>query len=243
MVRVRYSIRVTITGPVPTRDVRQGSALDWVTLGSPTVTLYRELPAMPTDISPTLPLDSYRSYLMGLARVLLAGAGPVRAKVDASDLVQSVMLRAHQREKQFKGTTPEEFMAWLRQILRNELIDKERHFLRKKRDAALEAVYQETIENSDVRMIRMRVLAQTSPSQHLARHERQMHLVRALETLPEDQRTAVELRHLADWSPEEIAQFTNRTKASVAGLLRRGLKALCQELERSDSPDTQKQTG
>ncbi len=186
---------------------------------------------MPSEVTLKLPLDSYRSYLMGLARVLLASAGPVRNKLDASDLVQDVMLRAHEREKQFKGKTPEEFMGWLRQILKNELIDKERHFFRRKRDAALEEVYQETIDKSDDRMIRMPMLKQTSPSQHLARHERQLLLVKALETLPEDQRTTVELRHLGNWSQEQIAEFTNRTKPSVAGLLRRGLKALRQELK------------
>ena len=54
---------------------------------------------MPSEVTLKLPLDSYRSYLMGLARVLLASAGPVRNKLDASDLVQDVMLRAHEREK------------------------------------------------------------------------------------------------------------------------------------------------
>ena len=191
---------------------------------------------MPTELTLNLPLDTYRPYLIGLARVLLASAGPVRNKIDASDLVQDVMLRAHERKKQFIGETPEEFMGWLRQILKNELIDKERHFLRKKRDAALEEVYQETINKSDDRMVRIHVLKQTSPSQYVARHERQLLLAKALETLPEDQRTAVELRHLGDWSQEQLAEFMNRTKASVAGLLRRGLKALREELERLEQP-------
>ena len=123
-------------------------------------------------------------------------------------------------------------MGWLRKILKNELIDKERHFRRGKRDVALEEVYQETIDDSNYRMIRIPVPRQTSPSQHLARHERQLLLVKALETLPVDQRTAVELRHLGDWSQAEIAEFMNRTKPSVAGLLRRGLRALRKELER-----------
>ena len=191
---------------------------------------------MPTEVTSEFRLDRYRSYLMGLARVLLASAGPVRNKVDASDLVQDVMLAAHTRQAQFRGRTPEEFMGWLRRILKNQLIDDQRHFFRKKRDAALEEVYRETIEKSDDRMIRMPVLKQTSPSEHLARHERQLILAKALETLPEDQRTAVELRHLGGWSQEQIAEFMNRTKASVAGLLRRGLKVLRAELERLEQP-------
>lgn len=227
----RRNVEVVAALAATTLSVCRSSGLVWSTLGPRSVAQYPELLAMPTEVTLKLPLDSYRSYLIGLARVLLASAGPVRNKVDASDLVQDVMLRAHEREKQFKGKTPEEFMGWLRQILKNELIDKERHFLRKKRDAALEEVYQETIDKSDDRMIRMPVLKQASPSQYLAKHERQLLLAKALETLPEDQRTAVEFRHLGDWSQEQIAEFLNRTKPSVAGLLRRGLKALRQELK------------
>ena len=222
---------VRIAGSAATLSVRRSSGSVWSTLRHRPVQQYSKSLKMRTEVTPTLPLDSYRSYLIGLARVLLATAGPVRNKVDASDLVQDVMLRAHERETQFKGKTPEEFMGWLRQILKNELIDKERHFLRKKRDAALEEVYQETLDKSDYRMILMPPGKQTSPSQHLARHERQLLLVRALETLQEDQRTAVELRHLGEWSLAEIAEFMNRTKPGVAGLLRRGMKALRLELK------------
>ncbi len=227
----RGRVGVGIAGLAATLSFCSSSGSVWSTLRQRPVRQHPQLLKMRTEVTPTSPLESYRAYLMGLARVLLANAGPVRNRVGASDLVQDVMLRAHKREKQFKGKIPEEFMGWLRQILKNELIDKERHFLRKKRDAALEETYRETIENIDGRMRRMPDLKQTSPSQHLARHEQQLLLVRALETLPEDQRTAVELRHLGELSLAEIAEFMDRSKASVAGLLRRGLKALREELK------------
>ena len=66
----------------------------------------------------------------------------------------------------------------------------------------------------------------TSPSQYVVRHERELRLAEALETLPEDQRTAVELHHLEGYSVNEVAEKMNRTRASVAGLLRRGLGEL-----------------
>ena len=175
--------------------------------------------------------ERYRPYLIGLARVQLARAGPVRNKVDASDLVQDVLLKAHVAQGQFRGKTAEEFAAWLRRILANTLADEQRRFFRKKRDAALEESYREMIDESAERILRLPVQPQTSPSQQLARHERQLLLAEALNTLPEDQRMAVELRYLAEWSLPEIAKFMERTKPSVAGLLRRGLETLSHNLE------------
>lgn len=175
-------------------------------------------------------VEQYRGYLIALARVRLAAAGPVRYKIDVSDLVQETLLQAHIAQWQFKGTTAEEFAAWLRRILANKLFDAERRFARKKRNAALEASYRESIDGSASRIQRLPVINQTSPSQHVARHERDLLLANALETLPEDQRTAVELRYLGDCSLDEISELMNRTKTSVAGLLRRGLQSLRERL-------------
>lgn len=186
---------------------------------------------MSTEFRP----ERYRPYLIGLARVQLARAGRVRGKLDASDLVQEVLLKACVAEEQFRGTTAEEYAAWLRQILANRLYDEERRFLRKKRDAALEESYRETIDESVRRLHKLPVSKMTSPSQRLARHEKELLIAKALDALPEDQRTAVELRYLAQWSLVEIAAHMNRTKPSVGGLLRSGLKTLRQDMERPES--------
>jgi RNA polymerase sigma-70 factor, ECF subfamily len=67
---------------------------------------------------------------------------------------------------------------------------------------------------------------QSSPSEVAARHEQLLALARVPNRLPEDQRSAVELHHLGDVSVAEIAARLERTEASVAGLLRRGLQTL-----------------
>ena len=43
------------------------------------------------------------------------------ARVDASDVVQETLARAHEKREQFRGTTEAERAAWLRQILANQL--------------------------------------------------------------------------------------------------------------------------
>jgi RNA polymerase sigma-70 factor (ECF subfamily) len=179
-----------------------------------------------TEPSSAFRVEDYRNYLAVLARVHLAKAGIVRRKLDASDLVQDVLLQAHTARAQFRGTSAGEFAAWLRRILANALVDAQRRFGRQKRDVALEATCHAALEESASNMTTLPARDQTSPSGYVARREHAVLLAAALDTLPEDQRTAVELRYIGDCSVEEIAAFMNRTMPSVAGLLRRGLQDL-----------------
>src|SRR5262245_38146992 len=71
-------------------------------------------------------LESYRNYLKLLARM---GIGAdLRAKVDASDVVQEALLKAHRHFEQFQGTSEAELVAWLRQILTRCLQDLTRTY-------------------------------------------------------------------------------------------------------------------
>jgi RNA polymerase sigma-70 factor (ECF subfamily) len=179
--------------------------------------------------------EHHRSYLRLIAQSLLRASGPVRNKIDASDVVQETLLEAHRAGEQFRGRSEAELLAWLRTILANKLADAARRFGRKKRDAALERQYLETLERSTIRLQQLAVVPKTSPSQLVARHEHLCRVAGAMATLPEDQRTAIELHHLAGHSVAECAARMGRTRAAVAGLLRRGLKQLRQALEEGGS--------
>jgi len=190
---------------------------------------------MAVDATKQFQPELYRSYLRILARVCLRSAGPPHQKVEASDIVQDSLMQALLALPQFHGATEHEFRGWLRVILENKLKDAIRHFARKKRDAAIERTVCETLEKSSVyferRFERVILADQTSPSRRVLQNERANIIAKYLEALPADQRMAIELHHLGGNSLQETAEQMNRSTASVAGLLRRGLKALREGLQ------------
>jgi RNA polymerase sigma-70 factor (ECF subfamily) len=172
--------------------------------------------------APDRPLEEYRNYLHLLARLQV---GPqLRARLDPSDLVQETLLKAHLHQGQFCGKTEAEFLAWLRAILANAL----REALRKAggKDAGRERSLDAALDDSSARLDGLLASDESSPSEKGMRRERAVRLADALAQLPDEQREAVELKHLLDRSVEDIAVLMGRTEASVAGLLRRGLQTL-----------------
>ena len=64
----------------------------------------------------------------------------------------------------------------------------------------------------------------------MQRQEQALRLSAALGRLPDAQREALVLRHLRGWSLAQIAGQLGRSRAAVAGLLKRGLQQLRREL-------------
>jgi RNA polymerase sigma-70 factor (ECF subfamily) len=174
-------------------------------------------------------LERFRSYLLLLARVRLDAS--VRAKVDASDVVQQTLLEAHRDHAQLRGRSAGEQAAWLRQILARNLANVVRDLRRDKRDLAREQPLQAALDESASRLEAWLAAEQSSPSQQVERQERAVRLAEALAALPEKQREAVVLRHWHGCSLAEIAERLGCTTAAVTGLLHRGLRSLRKQLD------------
>jgi RNA polymerase sigma-70 factor (ECF subfamily) len=172
--------------------------------------------------------EDFRSYLLVLARMRLPAA--LRPKLDASDLVQQTLLAAHEARDGFRGSTPGERAAWLRRILAGKMADAVRALRSAKRDVGRERPLDPTLAETSRRLERWLAAEQTGPAERAERAERALRVAEALTGLPEDQQEAVLQRHWQGRSLAEIAGAMDRTEASVAGLLRRGLAALRERL-------------
>jgi len=150
--------------------------------------------------------------------------------VDPSDAVQQSLLQAYQARHQFRGSTEEEFVAWLRQILARTLIHLVRDLKRAKRDVTREVSFEKALDDSSVRLEQWVAAEQSSPSQHVARLEEAVRISTAVQTLPAAQRDAVVMYYWQGCTLAEIGRHMDRSAAAAAGLVHRGLKHLREQL-------------
>lgn len=174
----------------------------------------------------------YRQYLMMLARVAIDAH--LQSKLDASDIVQQTLLEAHQCRERVVLTHPGETAAWLRTILTNNLTDALRGLARAKRDIARQRSLDDEVSRSAARVQSWLAADQSSPSEHSARQERAVLLANALAELPEAQREALILQYWHGWSLAQIGERLERSPVAVAGLLKRGMRALRERLGGDD---------
>lgn len=165
-------------------------------------------------------LERFRPFLTTLARLLLDPK--LRSKFDAADVVQHTLMDACGKLDQFRGTTDAELKAWLKTTLLNDLQDQIRRFRGEGRNVELETPF----ENSSRRLIDWLSDSQTSPSGRVARKESVERLVEAIALLPEDQRTAVDVHLLQEYSLKETAERMGKSPSSVAALVHRGVEGL-----------------
>jgi RNA polymerase sigma-70 factor, ECF subfamily len=169
-----------------------------------------------------LPLERYGAYLHLLARMQLSPR--LWAKVGASDIVQQTLLEAHAAAPQFRGASDGAWLAFLRQTLARNMADIARRYAADKRDINRE------LELSSARLAGFAIATDGTPSEAAVRNERLLQLSDALAKLPDDQRIAVELKHLQGWTVKRIGELTGKSETAIGGLLYRGIKKLKEHL-------------
>jgi len=169
-------------------------------------------------------LDRLRPYLR-----LLAATGlnqQLRAKLDPSDIVQQTLFQAHRARDLFRGTTKNELLAWIKQILTRNLTKAARDFGREKRDIGREQSLEAALQTSWLKVDQVLALSDSSPLDRMQGNEQRLHMCAAVEQLPDSQRLAVELHHFLGWPISQIAEEMEKTPVAVSGLLKRGLRTL-----------------
>jgi RNA polymerase sigma factor (sigma-70 family) len=148
---------------------------------------------------------------------------------DASDVVQEccVKLKLVLPDQDFRGTTGQEFVAWLRTMAYRQFLDTVRDGKALKRGGGQQTGRLPGDSNGDVA-----VAADTStPSRQLMRREEEEALEAALGRLPAEYQRVIRLRRSADkltWAA--IARQMDSTEDAAKQLFRRAFKRLSEEL-------------
>lgn len=158
-------------------------------------------------------VEAYRPYLKSIALRILAE----RLPSDGSDVVQTGISMALERLAQFQGREPAAFLGWLAAIVRNEA-------MRLLRRAGRLQPLPEGVAGDELPG------GSSGPDVKAARRERAAGLLAAVERLPEDYRTVIELRNAKDLPFEIVAQRMERSIPAVRKLWNRALDRLRDEV-------------
>jgi RNA polymerase sigma-70 factor (ECF subfamily) len=172
-----------------------------------------------------------RNYLGVVARAQVESW--LRAKADASDIVQETMVQAHRDFAHFRGATEAEWLAWLRKILAHNVADFVRRYRGTgKRQQRLEVPLAPPPDKSSLAPgLEPRDTGET-PAQEVMRLEREFQVADALTRLPEDYQEVIVLRNLERLPFEEVAQRMGRSRPATQMLWMRAVRKLQEELGR-----------
>lgn len=170
-------------------------------------------PALQGDQSATgALLERLRTRLVVWAAGRMSPA--LRAKVEAEDVAQEVLLAIHKGLPAFEGGDERAFFGWVFRIAENRIRDLVSHFGAQKRQPVLRTSF-----------------SQTSPSMAAARKEELARVVTAIEALPEDYRTVIRLRRIEHREVAEVADLMGRSANAVRVLYCRAIKALKEAMD------------
>jgi len=169
-----------------------------------------------------------RSYLATAARVHMQRG--LRAKVDASDVVQQSLLEAHRGFDGFAGETPAEWLAWLKRIVAHNALDAAKRYRgTAKRDADREvplAVH----DAASAGWHAQPVDPASSPSRQVIRWEQELLLATALESLGDDHREVLHLRNIERLPFDEVGRRMGRSSGACRMLWMRAIASLKEAL-------------
>jgi RNA polymerase sigma-70 factor (ECF subfamily) len=167
-----------------------------------------------------------RPYVRLLARAQVETW--MRAKLDASDLVQQTLLEAHRAFPEFQGGTEGEWLAWLRMILTHNTQD----FVRRYRQTDKRAVSREVSLDAPAGGLSGSFARDPSdpdaqtPSQALVRQEQELALASAIGRLSPDHQEVILLRNLQRLPFDEVAARMDRSRPAAQMLWMRAIKQL-----------------
>jgi len=153
----------------------------------------------------------------------------VQHRVDASDIVQDVMIEANRRLGDYLANPTMPFQLWLRHMARDRLIDAHRrHRVASSRsvDREVSLAVRDDGERSQADLAGQLADRELTPAAAATWHELERRFAAAVETLDEADREIVLLRHFEHLSTAEAAETLGLSKAAAGMRYLRAMRRL-----------------
>ncbi len=171
-------------------------------------------------------LDGYRDPIRRMVRARMDRR--MAARVDASDVVQDVLIEATRRLPDYVQGPGMPFRLWLRQIAQDRMIDLHRRHRAQRRDVTREQATAPAgwDDRSSLDLAAKLVDAELTPAAHAIRAELQRRFYAALDELREDDREIVVMRHVDQLGNSEVAEALGLSPAAAGMRYLRALRRL-----------------
>lgn len=167
-------------------------------------------------------LNRCRNYLLLVASKNLTPA--LRVKVSPSDIVQESFLEAWRSFGHFNGDSEEELLGWLRNIVRNTVVDTHRQYRTEKRQLNRE------IPLAQMSRAEAPLDPAESPIKQMQVLERDERLEKTLQQLPEHYRRVIWMHAIDELTFVQIARRLGSTAEAVRKLWKRAAEELAKHL-------------
>lgn len=184
-------------------------------------------------------LDRHRDALRRMVEMRLDRR--IQQRVDASDIVQEVMIEANRRLRKYLNDPVMPFHLWLRQMAKDRIIDAHRrHRASGKRSVDREQgmVAPAAMDRSTIELAAQLCDPELTPAAAATMQELQRRFQAAIETMDDHDREIVLMRHFEQLSNQDVAQSLNLSEPAASMRYLRAMRRLRKLLsEPSDEGD------
>lgn len=180
-------------------------------------------------------LQRHRQALVRLVALRLDRA--IAQRVDASDIVQDVLVEANRRLDDYLRERKMPFHLWLRQIAKDRMIDAHRRHrtaARRSIDREQPLARPDLSDRSAIDLAAMLKDRQATPATAATRRELQERFRAAIDQLDEPDREVIVMRHFEELSNQEVAQALELSEPAAGMRYLRAIRRLRLVLDVSD---------
>jgi RNA polymerase sigma-70 factor (ECF subfamily) len=154
-------------------------------------------------------------------------------RIDASDIVQDVMIEASQRLRDYLKKPDMPFHLWLRHLAQDRIIDAHRRHRgaqRRSIDREQTIAKPAWADDSSASLVSQLVDTERTPATEAIRAELERKLTAAVNQLPDGDRDMILMRHTEQLSNQDVAKALGLTEAAASMRYLRSLRRLKQIL-------------